>query len=97
MRLDQALAARYDLSRRKARELIAAGRVLVNQRSVRIASREIADGAEIAVAEDTPAVNVIATADGWIAINKPAGMPSQPPRDRQTLSAEALARLPFRQ
>src|SRR5207302_286947 len=41
MRLDQALAARFTLSRRKARELIAAGRVLVNQRPVRVASRVI--------------------------------------------------------
>jgi len=86
MRLDQAIAARFPhLSRRKARELIAAGRVLVNQRPVRIASREIADGVEIAVAEDAPAIDVIATADEWIAINKPAGVPSQPPRDRRTI------------
>src|SRR5438046_10079057 len=97
MRLDQALAARYDLSRRKARELIAAGRVLVNQRPVRIASREIADDAEIAVAEDAPAIDVIATADEWIAINKPAGTSSQPPRDRKTLSAQEIVRLQFRE
>src|SRR5204863_8318453 len=57
MRLDQAIAARFpDISRRKARELIAAGRVLVNEHPVRIASREIADDAQITVAADVPAL-----------------------------------------
>src|SRR5438034_2921906 len=98
MRLDQAIAARFPhLSRRKARELIAAGRVLVNQRAVRIASREIADEAQITVAGDLPAIDVIASADEWIAIDKPAGMPAQPTRDRATLSAEEILRLQYRQ
>ena len=43
MRLDQAIAERNpEISRRKARELISARRVLVNDRPVGIASREIA-------------------------------------------------------
>ena len=99
MRLDQAIAARFaDISRRKARELIAAGRVLVNQRPVRIASRHVADDAQIAVVgEDLPALDVIASAEAWIAINKPVGMPAQPTRDRATLSAEEILRLQHRQ
>jgi len=98
MRLDQAIAARFpDISRRKARELIAAGRVLVNQRPVRIASREIADDTHIAVADDVPALEVIASTDEWIAIDKPVGLPTQPTRDRATLSAEEILRLQYRQ
>src|SRR5438034_7944765 len=98
MRLDQAIAARLpDISRRKARELIAAGRVLVNQRPVRIASREVADDAQITVAGETPALDVIAATDEWIAIDKPVGLPTQPTRDRATLSAEEILRLQYRQ
>src|SRR5438874_2004368 len=98
MRLDQAIAARFpDISRRKARELVAAGRVLVNQHPVRIASREIADDAQITVAEDVPALEVIASTDEWIAIDKPVGLPTQPTRDRATLSAEEILRLQYRQ
>ena len=99
MRLDQAIAARFpDLSRRKARELIAAGRVLVNQRPVRIASREVADDAEITIAAaEMPALNVLASTDDWIVIDKPAGLPAQPARDRATLSAEEILRLQYRQ
>src|SRR5438067_6035806 len=98
MRLDQAIAARFpDVSRRKARELIAAGRVLVNQRPVRIASREVADDAQITIAGDVPALPVIASTEEWIAIDKPAGMPAQPTRDRATLSAAEILRLEHRQ
>ncbi len=98
MRLDQAIASRFpEISRRKARELIAAGRVLVNQRPVRIASREVADDADIAVARDVPAIDAIASTDDWIAIDKPAGLPAQPTRDRGVLSAEEILRLQYRQ
>jgi 23S rRNA pseudouridine1911/1915/1917 synthase len=99
MRLDQALASRFpELSRRKARELIAAGRVLVNQRPVRIASRAINERDEIAVfagaAERPP---LIAITDDWLAVNKPAGMPTQPPRDRSVRSLEELLRVEYRE
>src|SRR5438874_6780366 len=98
MRLDQAIAARFpEVSRRKARELIAAGRVLVNQRPVRIASREIADDAQITVAGEVPSLTIIASADEWIAIDKPVGLPAQPARDRATLSAEEILRIQYRQ
>src|SRR2546423_10595411 len=98
MRLDQAIAARFpEISRRKARELIAAGRVLVNQRPVRIASRHVADDAQITVAADPPRLVVLASTDEWIAIDKPAGVPTQPTRERADLSLEEMLRLEYRE
>ena len=96
MRLDQAIAARYpDISRRGARELIAARRVLVNERAVSIASREVAPDARIVVVEQVPEITIIRESDGWIAVDKPAGMPTQPTRDREQRSLEELLRLRY--
>ncbi len=97
MRLDQAIAARFsEISRRKARELIAAKRVLVNERRVGAASREVADSDRIAiVAADAPDVPILRATDEWVAIDKPAGMPTQPPRDRKVRSAEELLRVKY--
>src|SRR3954451_15400141 len=98
MRLDQAIAARNpDISRRKARELIAARRVLVNERAVSIASREVGPDDRIAVVEDVPELAIIRESDEWIAVDKPAGMPTQPTRDREQRSLEELMRLRFRE
>jgi len=97
MRLDQAVALRFNLSRRKARELIAAGRVLVNQRSVRVASREVADDDELRVAEDLPRIALLASTEDWLAVDKPAGVPTQPPRDRSALSLEEMLRIEYRE
>jgi RluA family pseudouridine synthase len=98
MRLDQTIAARYpDISRRKARELIAARCVLVNERAVSIASREVKPTDRIAVVEDTPEIAVIRESDDWIAVDKPVGMPTQPTRDRQQRSLEELLRLQYRE
>ena len=96
MRLDQAVALRFAISRRKARELIAAGRVLVNQRPVRVASREVADD-ELRIAEELPAVPVLAIHADWVAVDKPAGMPTQPPRDRSSISLEEILRVQHRE
>jgi 23S rRNA-/tRNA-specific pseudouridylate synthase len=98
MRLDQAVAARFpELSRRKARELIAAGRVLVNQRPVRIASREIADAAELAIwSESTARPDLLAITDDWLAVDKPPGVPTQPTRDRSQLSLEESLRAEYK-
>ncbi|MEO6259240.1 MAG: RluA family pseudouridine synthase [Thermoanaerobaculia bacterium] len=95
MRLDQAIAARFpDISRRQARELIASRRILVNDRPVSIASRHTGDSDRIVIAdEDLPPVEVIASGSDWIAVNKPAGMPTQPPADRSRRSMEELLRL----
>jgi RluA family pseudouridine synthase len=97
LRLDQAIAKRFpELSRRKARELIAGGRVLVNQRRVAIASREVADSDELAVLGTTPHVPLISRTDDWLAVDKPAGMPTQPPRDRAEPSLEEILRAEYR-
>jgi len=96
MRLDQAVAARFpNLSRRKARELIAQKRVLVNERPVGVASREVSDGDRIAIVAELPELRVIAKSDDWIAVDKPVGMPTQPPRDRRTRSLEELLRVAY--
>lgn len=97
MRLDQAVAARFELSRRKARDLIASRRVLVNERSVAVASREVSEGDRIALIEPDSRLDVIAIGDDFVAIDKPAGMPVQPPRDRSVRSAEELLRAEYRE
>jgi RluA family pseudouridine synthase len=98
MRLDQAIAVRYpDISRRKARELIASRRVLVNERAVSIASREVDADDRIAVVDDLPELAIIGESADWIAVDKPAGMPTQPARDRKQRSLEELLRLRFRE
>ncbi|HET8798796.1 MAG TPA: RluA family pseudouridine synthase [Thermoanaerobaculia bacterium] len=94
MRLDQAVAARFpEISRRKARELIAAKRVFVNDRPVGVASREVSDGDRITLAAELPELEVLRETDDWIAVSKPAGMPVQPPRDRKERSLEELLRM----
>jgi tRNA pseudouridine32 synthase/23S rRNA pseudouridine746 synthase len=97
MRLDQAVAAKFPaISRRKARELISAGRVLVNQRPVRVSSREVGDRDDVAVAGDLPAIPLLAIHDDWLAVAKPAGMPTQPERERARLSLEDILRVEYR-
>ncbi|MGH9421528.1 MAG: S4 domain-containing protein, partial [Thermoanaerobaculia bacterium] len=66
MRLDQAIAARNpDISRRKARELIAGRRVLVNERAVSIASRNVETDDRITIVSDVPDIAVIRMTDDW--------------------------------
>jgi 23S rRNA pseudouridine1911/1915/1917 synthase len=97
MRLDQAIAARYpEVSRRRARELIAQRRVLVNERSVSIASRVVSEGDRIAIIDTLPQFEILKATDAFIAVNKPAGMPTQPARDRRQRSLEELLRVQFR-
>lgn len=97
MRLDQAVAARFDISRRKAREAIAAGRVLVNQRRVAIASRDVVQNDELALVPDTaPRPRVLAINDDWLAVDKPAGLPTQPTRSRDILSLEEVLRSQYK-
>ena len=97
MRLDQAIAARHaDISRRKARELIAANRVLVNDRPVRVASREVSDADRITITGELPDLTIIRETSDWVAIDKQSGMPTQPTRDRTTRSLEELLRIRYR-
>lgn len=97
MRLDQAIAARFPhISRRRARELIAQRRILVNERLVAIASREVRDDDRIAVIEEAPQLAILKTTDDFVAVNKPSGMPAQPTRDRKQRSLEELLRAQFK-
>ncbi len=97
MRLDQAIPARFPaISRRKARELIASGCVTVNQHPVRVASREVVKGDELRVVEARPPIPLLASTDEWLAVCKSPGMPSQPARDRSTLSLEEMLRVEYR-
>jgi len=93
MRLDQAIATRYpDISRRQARDLLSSGRVLVNHRRVSIASREVNFEDHITIIDAPPAVPVLAMHEDWIAVDKPAGLPTQPPKDRKQISLEEILR-----
>ena len=97
MRLDQAIAARFpDISRRKARDLIAARKVLVNERVVSIASREVRESDRIAIVEDAPPLDIIRETNDWIAVNKAAGIPTQATRDRKERSLEELLRIQYK-
>ncbi|HEX6098321.1 MAG TPA: RluA family pseudouridine synthase [Thermoanaerobaculia bacterium] len=98
MRLDQAVPARYpEISRRKARELIAQKRVFVNDRPVGVASREVSERDRITVAMDElPGIDVLRETADWVAVNKPAGIPTQPARDRAQRSLEELLRMRYR-
>ncbi|HYM61969.1 MAG TPA: RluA family pseudouridine synthase [Thermoanaerobaculia bacterium] len=94
LRLDQAIAQRFpEISRRKARELLAAHRVLVNERPVSIASRVVTDGDRIAIVEAAAGLSIIAITDEIVAVDKPAGLDVQPARDRKQRSLEELLRL----
>ena len=97
MRLDQAIPARHPaISRTKARALIGAGRVLVNDRPVRVASREVKDGDRVSIIEDVP-LDVIRETRDWVAVNKPSGIPTQPTRERDRTSLEDLLRSRYRE
>lgn len=96
MRLDQAVAARNpEISRRKARELIAAKRVFVNDRPVGVASREVSERDRITIAGSLPELSIIRETRDWVAVDKPAGIPTQPARDRKQRSLEELMRVRF--
>ena len=97
MRLDLAVAARFQVSRRKAREHIAAGRVQVNRRRVAVASRVVSERDEVTlIPEAAEKLRVLAMTSEWVAVDKPAGLPTQPARDRDRVSLEDLARAELR-
>lgn len=98
VRLDQAIAARHpEISRRKARELITQKRVLVNDRPVAVASREVSDRDRITIAETLPDLTILREMPDWLAVDKPPGMPTQPARDRVQRSLEELLRIRYRE
>ncbi len=84
LRLDQLIAARTDLSRRQAREVLKLGGVQVQNQRIRVASKIIRAGHEVRVAFDPgfvpPADQEIPVVfeDEWLlAVDKPAGLPTQ--------------------
>lgn len=104
-RLDRAIAAVAGLSRRAARSAIEEGSVWLNAKPCRVASRTVRLGDVIdllvsAEVETSPPSRLpdlpFLLDDGWlVAIDKPRGMHTQPPRDRHPgqLSAHEVAAL----
>jgi 23S rRNA pseudouridine1911/1915/1917 synthase len=83
-RLDQLIAAKTELSRRQAREAIRLGGVQVMRTRLKVAGKLIRSGADVTVAFDEdlgpePDLAIpIVFEDPWLlAVNKPAGLPSQ--------------------
>lgn len=109
-RLDLFLAEKLRLSRAQARRLLARGVVRVDGRPVSEAAkgRALPAGAQVAVerfsrpgqerapAEPESPLDVLASGPGWLAVDKPAGVPVHPLREdeRGTLLGRALARHP---
>jgi len=110
LRLDQAIAGLCGLSRRQVRAVIAAGGVWLNARPSRVLSRPVVVADVIDVlgqnAPPTPAAAPLPRLrilfdDGWLlAVDKPAGLACQPPRQRApgewTVHELAAARLAAR-
>lgn len=91
MRLDQAIALRFPgLSRRKARALLAQHRVLVNERPVSVASREVRPEDRIALLEEDREIRMLRVETDWLAVDKPSGLAVQPGRDRSVRSLQEI-------
>jgi len=109
-RLDAVLAARLSLSRAAARRLLERGAVRVDGRraSERAKGRPLAAGARVEIAAFTPPdearpvadaaapLVVLAEGSGWLAVDKPAGVPVHPlePDETGTLLNALIARHP---
>lgn len=84
-RLDLALAA-HGISRRGAKRLLDERRVLVNGRPVAVASRTVGPDDVILVAPFEIELPILKLTADFIAVDKPAGLPTQPARDRTRIS-----------
>lgn len=108
-RLDVVLARELECSRRRARTLLDAGAVRVDGRPVdeRAKGRALVAGQRVEVAVGPAAMerlvpapdaslSILAAGDGWIAVDKPPGVPVHPlrPDERDTLSQRVVARQP---
>jgi 23S rRNA pseudouridine1911/1915/1917 synthase len=103
LRLDQGAAALTGLPRRRVRALAADGCLWLNGKAVRIVSRQLQladvvdvvhDGNALAEPPPIPQPLAIVHEDGWlVAIDKPAGVASQPPRSRAPGELTAQERL----
>ena len=91
LRLDQGLAHLAGVSRRHARSLVAAGRLWLNGRATRVLSRGLhlgdvldvlPEGEELKPPTPSPLLSILHE-DHWIiAVDKPAGLATQPPQRR---------------
>jgi 23S rRNA pseudouridine1911/1915/1917 synthase len=109
-RLDVFLASRLELSRAQIRRLLARGAVRLDGRPVRERAKgeRVTPGARVEVeafsrpeqqqpiAEPDAALHVLARGPGWLAVDKPAGMPVHPLSEDETgtLLGAAVAREP---
>jgi 23S rRNA pseudouridine1911/1915/1917 synthase len=109
-RLDVFLAARLGLSRAQSRRLLARGVVQVAGRSVAEAAKGVcvrtgetvavapftAPGSERIRADDSLPLVIAAEGPGWVALDKPAGVPVHPLREDETgtLANALVARHP---
>ncbi|MFH1175878.1 MAG: pseudouridine synthase, partial [Acidobacteriota bacterium] len=102
-RLDRAAAELTALPRRRVRALAEGGMLWVNGRAVRVLSRPLRSGdvldvigSDEAFAQPRPLPPELAILfeDGWlVAVDKPAGVASQPPRERLPRELAADERL----
>jgi 23S rRNA pseudouridine1911/1915/1917 synthase len=90
MRLDQAIAKRFGLSRRAAQEAVRQGRVDVEGKACREPGREVEDGANLVFdpnrpRSSTPArrLDILYEDAQIVIVNKPAGLLSQPTPARE--------------
>ena len=97
-RLDRALATLLGVSRRQVRELLARGAVSLNGRPARLDNKgdpvsagdrllieEVRSPSQASVIpEPRLPLEVLASGPGWLAVDKPAGMPVHPLRDGET-------------
>jgi 23S rRNA pseudouridine1911/1915/1917 synthase len=87
-RLDLAIAqSPLGISRREAKRLLDDARVAVDARIVGAASREVATGAAISILTGVPEIPLIDLTSEIVAIDKPSGLPAQPTRERDRISA----------
>jgi 23S rRNA pseudouridine1911/1915/1917 synthase len=87
-RLDLAIAqSPLGISRREAKRLLDDARVAVDARIVGAASREVPTGAAISILTGVPEIPLIDLTSEIVAIDKPSGLPAQPTRERDRISA----------
>ncbi|HLO65393.1 MAG TPA: RluA family pseudouridine synthase [Holophaga sp.] len=103
LRLDQLVASRTGLSRRKAREVLMLGGVQVARARVKVAGRIVKAGVEVRVSVDDALgdppdmeIPILFEDDFILVVDKPAGLPSQGTQasDRHDLQALLQRRRP---
>lgn len=90
-------AALPEMSRREARRLIESHSVVLNGRPVGVASRMVGPEDHIHLVTEPLELTILKSSDGYLAVDKPPGIASQPMRDRSQLSLPSLLALQLRQ